>query len=355
MGKNRVTLETIADKAHVSKALVSRVLNNRTVRVSEQKRAQILRIANELDYIPNGQVFTNVISPSLNKVIALILPHLNYNFMSVIADTITKEAYENGYSVMIFDGKDDCALEMKYLNLCHSLKVSGIILDSFSSANNTKYIEKLSEWEIPFVFMDCYPNDPNVSVVSSQNRQGMFCLTENLIKRGHKNILSIIQDKSTLTNVSMQRINGYFEAMDKYDLSGYNEIIYPDRDYRMQPIYSLMNSAKEFTAFIIHTASDVKHFCEMLPTTKYAFREFYEIGVFDDFNIPFSQYVSRTNEDVYRKIVSVMSQRPQEIASRALNILLESIKKGKGFEPEQVFIECDLIYSASEKKTLEGE
>lgn len=346
----QVTLQTIADMAHVSKALVSRVLNNREVRVSAEKRTQILRIANELDYIPSGQIFTNAANPGLQKTIAFILPHLDYNFMSTMADTVTKDAYENGYSVMIFDGKNDSSLEMRYLDLCHSLRVSGIILDSFSSANNKKYIEKLTEWGIPFVFIDCYPNVPDVSFVSSYNKEGMFRLTESLIQRGHKNILSIIQDKSTLTNVSMQRLNGYFEAMDKYGLTGYNEIIYPDREYSMQPIYSLMNSSAEFTAFIIHTASDIRYFCELIPSTKYAEKLNFEIGAFDDFNIPFSDYITRRNEDIYDRIVSVISQRPKEIASQAVHMLLENIKKGESFLPKQIFIDCDLIYLADGQK-----
>ena len=350
MENKQVTLQTIADMAHVSKALVSRVLNNREVRVSPQKRAQILRIANELDYIPSGQILTNAANPALHKTIAFILPHLDYNFMSTMADTVTREAYENGYSVMIFDAKNDSSLEMRYLDLCHSLRVSGIILDSFSSANNKKYIEKLTEWGIPFVFIDCYPNVPDVSFVSSYNKEGMFRLTESLIQRGHKNILSIIQDKSTLTNVSMQRLNGYFEAMDKHGLTGYNEIIYPDREYGMQPIYSLMNSSVEFTAFIIHTASDIRYFCELIPSTKYAEKLRFEIGAFDDFNIPFSDYITRRNEDIYDRIVSVISQRPKEIASQAVHMLLENIKKGEAFLPKQIFIDCDLIYLADGQK-----
>ena len=56
MENKQVTLQTIADMAHVSKALVSRVLNNREVRVSAEKRTQILRIANELDYIDRKSV-----------------------------------------------------------------------------------------------------------------------------------------------------------------------------------------------------------------------------------------------------------------------------------------------------------
>lgn len=343
MEKKQVTLQVIADKALVSKALVSRVLNNRPVRVSDQKKEQILRIANELDYIPSGKILQAAPLPGLGKTIALILPHLNYSFMSVLADTITKEAYKNGYSVILFDSKEDSALELKYLELCHSLRVSGIILDSFNNVSNKKYLEKLSSWKIPTVFIDCYPNDPRFSILSSKNKEAMFQLTENLILRGHQNILSIVQDRSALTNVSMERLNGYYAAMDKHGLFGYNEIIYPNRDYKQQPVFSLMNSSRNFTAFIIHTASDVQHFCELLPITKYAGRTDFELGVFDDFNIPFSEYILGTNKTIYEKIVSIISQRPKEMASGAVHLLLENIKKGDSFIPVHNFIDYDFL------------
>ena len=96
MKNSNVTLQVIADKAHVSKALVSRVLNNRPVRVSEQKRAQILKIANELDYIPSGQILTGVSSPRLNKTIALIQPNLNFQFLAQITEGVIEHAYDNG-------------------------------------------------------------------------------------------------------------------------------------------------------------------------------------------------------------------------------------------------------------------
>ena len=95
INENKTTLQDIADKAHVSKALVSRVLNNRPVRVSDKKREQILKIANEMDYIPSGKTLTlDTTAPKLNKTIALLVPHLNNKFMSDLSETITEEAYE---------------------------------------------------------------------------------------------------------------------------------------------------------------------------------------------------------------------------------------------------------------------
>lgn len=342
MQKKQVTLETIADQAHVSKALVSRVLNNKPVRVSDQKRELILRIANQLDYIPTGSNPSIAAVTSLSKTIALILPRTDSHFIATIITTITDIAYDNGYSVIVFDGKENSSLEMKYLNLCHSINVSGIIIDSFSAANNKAYLEKLAEWKIPLVFFDCYPNDSRFSIISSKNKEGAQRLTESLIARGHKNILNIIQNKSTLTNVSMERLNGYYQAMDQNHLSGCNEIIYPERDYQQQPIFSLLESSKEFSAFIIQTGTDVKHFLQLISKTKYAHKD-YEIGVFDDFELPFSQLLTQENQETYQKIVSIISQRPQDIAAQAINILIDNIKKGEHFRPVCQFIDCDLI------------
>ena len=111
-----------------------------------------------------------------------------------------------------------------------------------------------------------------------------------------------------------------------------------------------MNSSIEFTAFIIHTGTDVQHFCNLLPVTKYARHTDFEIGVFDNFNISFLDSVSGVNQDVYQKIVSVISQRPEELAARAIDTLIDYIKKGENFTPTQVFVNCDLSFINFKKK-----
>lgn len=343
MKRKRVTLDDIADKAYVSKSLVSKVLNNRPVRVSEEKRLEILNLANAMDYIPSGKILQDAPVPKLNKTIALFLPHLGTNFMMSLCDTITHKAYRNGYSVIVFDSIENTSLELKYIDLCCTMNVSGIIFDSYSNASNKKYLEKLERSQIPFVFIDCYPTDTSYSFITSENKKAMKELTENLIRRGHKNILSFIQDKSTLTNVSLQRIAGYYEAMSQHNLRGTNEIIYPERDYRQQPIYSLLESSAEFTAFIIHTGADIRHFFDLIACTKYAHRDHFEVAVFDDFDLSFTEYSFGTHRDICQRIVSIMAQRPKEIAERALDALLGQIKQPDQFPCIQEFIECDLI------------
>lgn len=343
MKRKRVTLDDIADKAFVSKSLVSKVLNNRPVRVSEEKRLEILNLANMMDYVPSGKILKDNSIPKLNKTIALFLPHLNTNFMMALCDTITRKAYRNGYSVIVFDSIENTSLELKYIDLCYTLNISGIIFDSYSNASNKKYLEKLEESQIPFVFIDCYPTDTSYSFITSENKKAMKELTESLIHRGHKNILSFVQDKSIFTNVSSQRVAGYYEAMSQHNLRGINEIIYPERDYRQQPIYSLLESSAEFTAFIIHTGADIRHFFDLISYTKYAHRNNFEVAAFDDFDLSFTEYSFGTHRDICQRIVSVMAQRPKEMGERALDIIFDQIKQPDNFPHVQEFIDCDLI------------
>lgn len=59
--------------------------------------------------------------------------------------------------------------------------------------------------------------------------------------------------------------------------------------------------------------------------------------------IPFTDYASGANRDIYSRIVSTVIQRPKEIAVQAVDILIENIKKGEAFSPLQQFIDCNLI------------
>ena len=132
MKSKKITLQDIADQAHVSKALVSRVINNRPVRVSEQKREQILRIANETDYVPTGKIMNYSSGiPKLNKTIALLLPHMQYKFMADLTETITHVAYENGYTVIAFDTQENNTLEMKYMETLVKVDLSCMMLRIF--------------------------------------------------------------------------------------------------------------------------------------------------------------------------------------------------------------------------------
>ena len=104
----KVTLQYIADKAGVSRSLVSKVLNNKPVRVSAQKRAQIIRIAQKHNYTPQGIASEGKL-PFLRKkkVIGILQPELNFYFLTQLTDEIEKNLRREGYSSIIFNSHED--------------------------------------------------------------------------------------------------------------------------------------------------------------------------------------------------------------------------------------------------------
>lgn len=342
MDQPRITIQLIADKAHVSKSLVSKVLNEKEVRVSTQKRAQILKLANSLGYKSSFMKHA-VVNTKNNKVIALIQPALDFDFILRMTNAISAKVRENGYSLIIWDSGEDSSIERQSLEICRSMNVAGILLNPCNNAENTDYFEMLTAENFPLVFLDRYIDNPAFSFVTSKNADAMFNLTERLIMRGHKNLLSIVQDKSTLTNVSMERLKGYYKAIDKYGLSGYNEIIYPDRNFKWQPLYSLLTSARRFSAFIINTSWDMRYFSELLNETDYPKCGNIEVGIFDDFTLPYTEMIRIQENTVVNNIKCIVRQDPVVMGECAVDILLDQIKKGVNKEPVHIFSDCDIL------------
>ncbi len=341
MVKPKVTLQTIADKAHVSKSLVSKVLNKKEVRVSEQKRAQILRIANSLGY-------KTVIKPSTiysenKKVIALIQPGLDFNFILRLTSTISAKVRENGYSLIILDTAEDSSLERQHLEFCFNMNFAGILINPCNNADNIDFFELLVKENFPLVFIDRYIDNRSYSFVTSKNADAMYDLTELLIKRGHESLLSIVQDESTLTNVSMERLRGYYKAIDEHGLTGYNEIIYANRNAKWQPLYSLLTSARKFSAFLINTSWDMRYFSELLNLTDYPETGNFEVGIFDDFSLTYTKFIKSRNNALINNIKYIVKQDPENMGERAVDILLEQIKKGVDIAPVHVFQDCEIL------------
>ena len=82
----RITMDEIAKLAGVSKATVSRVLNDSECGVGEQTRVRVKKIAEELGYsVEQTEKKKNV---SFTRYIALILPDITNPFFADLAKSV---------------------------------------------------------------------------------------------------------------------------------------------------------------------------------------------------------------------------------------------------------------------------
>lgn len=187
------TLKEIADKIGVSLATVSRVLNNDSgILVSDDTKAQILKIADELNYKTAKQKKGKI----ANKKISIIgivemydvVKQLQDPYYLLLKSIVEKKAFENNMRlVKIFKKEDE-------YELLEDVKLGGIIaIGKFTE----KEVLNLSERTSKIVFIDSAPNDELYDSVKVNYKLGVKQGLDYFMKLGHKEI-GFIGERYTL-------------------------------------------------------------------------------------------------------------------------------------------------------------
>ena len=127
--KNKVTIKEVAQKAGVSPATVSYVLNNKKS-ISEDTKQRVWSTISELDYVPDLSARSLIAGNS--KLIGVVVPQtekgnrlmFENNFYSEILGSIEYRARLRGYHVLISASDTN----EKYLTLAKERNLDGIIV-----------------------------------------------------------------------------------------------------------------------------------------------------------------------------------------------------------------------------------
>lgn len=207
----KVRLIDIAQLADVSVATVSLVLNNKPNRISKNKRAEIEKIAKELNYIPNLSARQLVNRQS--NTIGLIVPDLENMFFSSYVKKFQKMCLKQDYFVLVADSNDNYRNDLDLIDLMISKGVDAIVVAPSidAAANDKEYISHLKRLRIPYVVIDRVFNDSAINSVSFDNELGMYLATKLVIKNNHKKIAFINGDD--INTDRKIRYNGFKKAV----------------------------------------------------------------------------------------------------------------------------------------------
>ena len=331
-----ITLKEIAARAGVSQPLVSKVLNGKECRVSEEKRQRILDVARECGYRPKSNTAATFPSDGV-KTLAFLQANLEYSFFYKLADEMSREAYRHGYRMLLFNTNEDPVEERRCLNYCLSHKVDGILVNPCDNQENLDLFDSVQAANIPLVFVDRGIYGHECPCVTSDNENASYHLTETMIKRGHEEILFLFHGEVLYTSVTKERFEGYSRAMKTYDLHPVKELIFSRRPIEYQSIVEL----DRFSSIVLSTSADIDKLQEIMGRVADTNTR-WDVGVFDDLSIPYEQLL---HGDLFKYIspdVVVMEQNVQQIAKEALSIVDAELENGR-FPPgqaPQVFVPC---------------
>ncbi|MDU5334565.1 LacI family DNA-binding transcriptional regulator [Enterococcus sp.] len=159
-------IRDIAKLTGYSVSTISRVINNHPY-VDDEKRARVLEVMTELNYVPNRSAQN--LSYGKTKNIGVILPFVNHAYYDQMLSGILQAAFDHGYQISLLPTNYDQELEKRYLEEFAKRSFDGLIVTTKS--NPIKEFFDYFQYG-PIIFCEEIPN-ADVSCVYINLKQSL--------------------------------------------------------------------------------------------------------------------------------------------------------------------------------------
>jgi len=206
------TIRTVAERAGVSKSLVSLVLRG-SPNVSEAKRRAVQQAINELGYRPN--LIARTLSERRTNMVGVLLNDLRNPWFVDCLEGLTQVLHAQGLRTMLADGRLDRRTDESLLQAFLELRVDGLVL--LGSMPCSPVIVEATAGVPTVVAASRDIALPHVDVVANDDRHGTELALSHLLELGHTRIAHLA---GTFGAVAEIRRRSYLHVMDSRGLAG---------------------------------------------------------------------------------------------------------------------------------------
>lgn len=300
------TIKQVAERAGVSVATVSRVLNDNGY-VQLDTRRKVEEAIKELEYIPN-EVARSLFKKE-SRLIGLLLPDITNPFFPEMARGVEDELQQEGFYLLFGNSDESLERELNYIQTFVQNNVVGLI-----SATNLADKANYDNLPIPTVFLD-RGSKSEYSVYADGYEGGRIAALE-MIKRGSRNI-TVLKGPSHVIPVH-ERFQGSIEVLVQsnvdFQVISMNSLSFQEGISRAHEIFEKYPETDGILASNDMTATAILH--EALRRGKSIPDEVQIIG-FDD--------IQQSN--IVFPSLSTIRQPIYEMGKEAAKLLIKLIKK----------------------------
>lgn len=224
-----MNINEIAKLAEVSRAAVSRYLNNGYV--SEEKKERIRKVIEETGYRPSSQA--QMLRTKKTKMVGVVLPKINSSSISRMVAGISGVLSENGYQMLLANTDNNVEEELNYLKVFKENYVDGILFVATILTGRHKKL--LSECRVPVVILG--QRLKGYSCVYQNDFQAAQELAEILLKGSRKPCFIGVTEKDEA--VGKNRRAGYEAALSERRMSC-GPCQFAEADFSMEAGYQKM-------------------------------------------------------------------------------------------------------------------
>jgi LacI family transcriptional regulator len=185
---HNTTLKKISEILGISISTVSRALKHHPD-ISLKTRQKVIELAEALDYEPNASAVQ--LRTRNSKLLGLMVPTVSNYFYETFIAAVEEDARKQGFSVMILQSGNDPAIELENLKLFRQNRVSGVFVCLSSSTTDMKGFERMREMDIPVVFFDNVPEEPNLHKICMADEKSAQLAAELILQHPYQSILAI--------------------------------------------------------------------------------------------------------------------------------------------------------------------
>ena len=322
------TISQIATEAQVSRALVSRVLNNKPG-VSPANRKKIQAIIAKHNYVPNAIARSLVTQKT--KTIGVVMDSLCDSYFFDLISGMQNMAEELDYNIIFCSGSNDSNIKGKYIDYYAQGRADGLI--AFGSRSPNLFAEIIRKAK-HFVIIEGDIPAAVFNKVQVNNFKGAYLATKHLIELGYTDIVHFSGDMDY--SVSAERLNGFTAAMNEYSLLKDDSIIYSgfgeEKAYHQMKDLIKKNTIPE-ACFV---GADKAAFGIIRAMTEHDLKAPDDMAI-----IGFDEDLPDSRDMVFPKLTT-MRQPLFEMGKEAVRLLVHSIEDPQAI-PATIVFEAEMV------------
>ncbi|MEO8250676.1 MAG: LacI family DNA-binding transcriptional regulator [Burkholderiales bacterium] len=203
-----ITIDDVAQRAGVSVATVSNVLNGREARMRAETLARVRQAISDLGFRPNQSARRLKIGHM--PMIGLLVPSIANPFFGTLARWIEDAAIARGYGVLLCNTQRSAEREQEYAQAFMAQGVQGVIVGSALQAQ--EHLAPLIRGGLAVASFDrtAQHADLLMDYVSLDNRLAGAMAAEHLLALGHRDIAYVSAPIRSVNRIA--RMEGVLEA-----------------------------------------------------------------------------------------------------------------------------------------------
>lgn len=341
----RPTISDVADEAGYSKATVSAVLNDADT-VSEATRKKINQVIDKLNYRPRAAAQRGF-RENGNRSVGLIIKEEGNPYYSDVISGARSYVRQKGYTLVVASSEGEYESEQQIVDVFKGKDVDGVLLiPVLNDDTDLSYLFELKRRNFPFVLLEDIQGI-QASLVDIKNVEAAKMATSHLIENGHQHIVHFAGPEYSLH--SEERVRGIRKAFSESPMAFSDDLIVQTGAYLRdgyevgRSYFEQIDAGQRPSAVLCYNDLVAIGLIRALRELEISVPEDISVVGFD--NIEFAKYLSVP-------LTSVNIPK-YEMGHRAAEILIEHVESEEKVDPQQDYLQAELIKRAS-SRSLEG-